>query len=220
MFLVFKYGQDSCYGPQEQVFVCEYKFFLLKYLWVEWLGHMVALLFKFQNPTKLFSKLCPCVHLCPTLCDPMSCSPTGSSVNGILQERILEWGAISYSQEIFPEIQHLLHLLNWADGFFTTSSTWETQVIAPFYIPSAGYESFSSSTILSMVSLSNRCVAWTSCSLDFYLKIVNYFQLLFVYLFAISIYLLVKCHVYSFDLFWLGYLFPYWIWRVSSIFWI
>ena len=120
---------------------------------------MVALLFKFQNPTKLFSKLCPCVHLCPTLCDPMSCSPTGSSVNGILQERILEWGAISYSQEIFPEIQHLLHLLNWADGFFTTSSTWETQVIAPFYIPSAGYESFSSSTILSMVSLSNRCVA-------------------------------------------------------------
>ena len=28
---------------------------------------------------------------CPTLCDPMDCSPPGSSVHGILQPRILEW---------------------------------------------------------------------------------------------------------------------------------
>ena len=39
-----------------------------------------------------------CVHaqspqLCPTLCDPMGCSLPGSSVHGILQARILEWGA-------------------------------------------------------------------------------------------------------------------------------
>ena len=32
----------------------------------------------------------------PTLCDPMDSSPQGSSVLGILQERILEWFAISY----------------------------------------------------------------------------------------------------------------------------
>ena len=32
----------------------------------------------------------------PTLCDPMDCSPPGSSVHGILQARILEWVAISY----------------------------------------------------------------------------------------------------------------------------
>ena len=32
---------------------------------------------------------------CPTLCDPMDCSPQGSSVHGILQARILERGAIS-----------------------------------------------------------------------------------------------------------------------------
>ena len=31
---------------------------------------------------------------CPTLCDPMDCSPPGSSVHGILQARILEWVAI------------------------------------------------------------------------------------------------------------------------------
>ena len=39
----------------------------------------------------------PLVHVkslqsCPTLCDPMDCSPPGSSVHGILQARVLEWG--------------------------------------------------------------------------------------------------------------------------------
>ena len=34
----------------------------------------------------------------PTLCDPMDCSPPGSSVQGILQARILEWVAISFSR--------------------------------------------------------------------------------------------------------------------------
>ena len=34
---------------------------------------------------------------CPTLCDPMDCSPPGSSVHGIFQARTLEWVAISFS---------------------------------------------------------------------------------------------------------------------------
>ena len=34
-------------------------------------------------------------------CDPKDCSPPGSSVHGILQARILEWAAISFSRE-FP----------------------------------------------------------------------------------------------------------------------
>ena len=34
---------------------------------------------------------------CPTLCDPKDSSPPGSPVTGILQARILEWVAISYS---------------------------------------------------------------------------------------------------------------------------
>ena len=37
-------------------------------------------------------------QLCPTLCDPVDCSPTGSSVHGLLQARILEWAAISFSR--------------------------------------------------------------------------------------------------------------------------
>ena len=35
---------------------------------------------------------------CPTLCDPMDCSPPGSSVYGIFQARVLEWVAISFSR--------------------------------------------------------------------------------------------------------------------------
>ena len=38
-------------------------------------------------------------QLCPTLCDPMDCSPPGSSVHGILQARILEWAAMPSSRE-------------------------------------------------------------------------------------------------------------------------
>ena len=34
---------------------------------------------------------------CPTLCDPMDCSLLGSSVHGIFQARVLEWGAIAVS---------------------------------------------------------------------------------------------------------------------------
>ena len=34
---------------------------------------------------------------CPTLCDPMDCSPPDFSIHGILQARTLEWAAISFS---------------------------------------------------------------------------------------------------------------------------
>ena len=34
---------------------------------------------------------------CPSLSDPMDCSPPGSSVHGIFQARVLEWGAIAFS---------------------------------------------------------------------------------------------------------------------------
>ena len=44
--------------------------------------------------------VCLCVlvaQLCLTFCDPIDCSPPGSSVHGILQARILESSAISFS---------------------------------------------------------------------------------------------------------------------------
>ena len=38
-------------------------------------------------------------QLCLILCDPMDCSPPGSFVHGILQARILEWVAVSFSKK-------------------------------------------------------------------------------------------------------------------------
>ena len=59
----------------------------------------------FEPPGKLYLKATNlnvhCVSVaqsCPTLRDPMDCSPQGSSVHGILQARILEWVAISFSK--------------------------------------------------------------------------------------------------------------------------
>ena len=51
-------------------------------------------------PTQSRQLLCcaKSLQLCPTLCDPMDCSPPSCSVHGILQARILEWVAISFSK--------------------------------------------------------------------------------------------------------------------------
>ena len=38
---------------------------------------------------------------CPTVCNPMDCSPPGSSVHRISQTRLLEWVAISFSNFIW-----------------------------------------------------------------------------------------------------------------------
>ena len=40
-----------------------------------------------------------------TLCDPVDCSPPGSSVCGILQERILQWVAISFSKSYLSSLK-------------------------------------------------------------------------------------------------------------------
>ena len=52
----------------------------------------------FTKTLNLSSKTCSVAQLCPTLCDPMDCSPPGSSVLGIFQAKMLEWLAISYSR--------------------------------------------------------------------------------------------------------------------------
>ena len=54
-------------------------------------------------------------QLCPTLCDPMDCSPPGSSVHGIYHTRTLEWVAISFSRasswRLNPDLQHCRKIL-------------------------------------------------------------------------------------------------------------
>ena len=51
-------------------------------------------------------------QLCPTLSDPMDCSLPDSSIHGIFQARVLEWGAIAFSNKlnyVLPKI-HILNL--------------------------------------------------------------------------------------------------------------
>ena len=69
--------------------------------------------------------MCVCVQLCPTIYDPLDCSPPGSSDYGIFQARILERVVISSSRN-FPdpgiEPASLVSLV-LAGGFFTTMPT-------------------------------------------------------------------------------------------------
>ena len=60
---------------------------------------------KFKNKTKLKKKQkvkseSEVAQSCPTLHDPMDCSPPGSSIHGIFQARVLKWGAIAFSEHI------------------------------------------------------------------------------------------------------------------------
>ena len=58
--------------------------------------------------------LCLVIQSCQTLCDPMDCSPPGSSIHGIFQARILEWVAILQGNFLTQGLNlHLLHVLYW-----------------------------------------------------------------------------------------------------------
>ena len=62
---------------------------------------------------------------CPTLCDPVNCTPPGSSVHGILQARILELIAIPFSREASRPRDRTS--MSWAGRFFNTCATWKAQ---------------------------------------------------------------------------------------------
>ena len=50
---------------------------------------------------------------CPTPSDPMDCSLPGSSVHGIFQARVLEWGAIAFSDLLAQVLGKSWQLLYW-----------------------------------------------------------------------------------------------------------
>ena len=60
-----------------------------------------------QNPEQNSLYYTVCMHAklfqsCPTLCDPMDCSPPGSSDHELLQARMLEWVAMPSSNTVAP----------------------------------------------------------------------------------------------------------------------
>ena len=90
-------------------------------------------------PGSLCVSVCVLVaQLCLTLCDPMGCSPPDSPVPGILQARILEWVATSFSRgSSQPRDQTQVSCT--AGGFFTNCTTWEAYIVIlmSLYIHSA-----------------------------------------------------------------------------------
>ena len=72
-------------------------------------------------PLPAFSATYMRAQSCPTLCDPMDCSPSGSSVYGILQARILEWVAMPSSRgSSWPRDRISISCIScMASGFFT-----------------------------------------------------------------------------------------------------
>ena len=87
-----------------------------------------------------FIPACLCaksLQLCLTLCNPMDCSPSGSSVHGTSQARILEWVAISYFRGSSQprDRTRVSNISCIARQVLTTSATWEapigTQIIVP-----------------------------------------------------------------------------------------
>ena len=65
------------------------------------------------------------LQLCPTLCNPMDYSLAGSSVQGVLQARILEWVAMLSSRASFQHIGRNVSLMSpaLAGRFFSSSAT-------------------------------------------------------------------------------------------------
>ena len=60
---------------------------------------------------------------CLTLSHPMDCSPPGSSVHGIFQARVLEWGAIAFSTVLVPFVKKTIFSLLNCFGTFVEKST-------------------------------------------------------------------------------------------------
>ena len=60
---------------------------------------------------------------CLTLCDPMDCSPAGSSTHGIFQARVLEWDAIAFSKPIAQSYLYFLFVFVLYSPFYALHST-------------------------------------------------------------------------------------------------
>ena len=78
-----------------------------------------------------YSAAAKSLQLCPTLCDPIDNSPLGSSVPGILQARILEWIAISFSNAWKWKVKGKLLSRAWL-----LATSWTAAYQAP---PSMGF---------------------------------------------------------------------------------
>ena len=113
------------------------------------------------------------------LCNPMDCSPPGSSVHGILQVRILEWVAMPSSRRSSQprDRTQMSHVSYIGSRFFTTSSIWKAQFssvhfsrsecfpMSQFFAPgSQSIEVSASASVLPMNTQDWSPLGWTGWS--------------------------------------------------------
>ena len=83
-----------------------------------------------KRPAVLRVSVCVCAQSCPALGEPMDCSPSGSSIHGIFEARILHWATSSSRGSSQPRNwTRVLWSSALAGGFLTTSTTWEAPAI-------------------------------------------------------------------------------------------
>ena len=111
---------------------------------------------------------------CPTLCNPVNCSPPGSSVHGIFQPRMLEWVAMPFSTgSSQPRDRTQVSMsVALASRFFTTSATRETPYIKQITNKNLLYSTGNSTQYSVMTYMGNE-------SKSVYMSMYNRFNLLY-----------------------------------------
>ena len=110
-----------------------------------------------QVVISLVAALCLAHQACLTLCDPVDCSPPGSSVHGILQARILEWVAMpSSGRSSWPSNWTMVSFI--AGGFFTSWATREAHFSG--YWNKIGMDIVSRRSNLGSLTYSVRTIEW------------------------------------------------------------
>ena len=103
-------------------------------------------------------------NLCPTLCDPLDCSPPGSTVHSIFQARILEWVAISFpthaSSLCLLQILHCRQILDH----------WATEEAQNSHSPTINSEHHQ----LEVQGYQNNSLSWLELALEEWLSSLRY----------------------------------------------
>ena len=99
--------------------------------------------------TSLIVQFSSVTQLCPTLCDPMDCSPPGSSIHGILLARVLECVASAFSE---------MHILMWKRPNFLNSGCNILQDYLTLFLWSQSHKRISSKDWVSIWVVRNDAV--------------------------------------------------------------
>ena len=107
-----------------------YKFTCIK-LYVFMCIYTLKDAWKYDQNINILLHAAKSLQSCPTLCDPIDCSPPGSAVPGILQARTLEWGTIFFSNGWKWKVK-----VKWLSHVRLFETAWTAAYQAP---PSMGF---------------------------------------------------------------------------------